>query len=98
VQGNTLTHKNLLGECIAFSHWERVSDTLSKVQRTPFTYSSLFTDDRHESSGVQLSLFETMDPLYIFSLIETGKEDAPQPRRYVVVDIEQVWKEEKENV
>jgi hypothetical protein len=39
-----------------------------------------------------------MEQLDIFSMIETGKEDAPQPRRYVVVDIEQVWKEEKENV
>lgn len=98
VQGNTLTHKNLLGECITFSHWERVPDALSKVQRTPFTYSSLFTDDRHESSGVQLSFFETEEQLDIFLMIEAGKEDAPQPQRYAVVDIEQVWKEEKENV
>ena len=98
VQGNTLTHKNLLGECITFSHWERIPDTLCKVQRTPFTYSSLLTDDRQENSGTQMSLFETEEQLGIFTMIDNDKEDAHQPQRYVVVDIEQVWREEKENV
>lgn len=97
VQGNTLTHKNLLGECITFSHWERVPDDPHKVQRTPFAYSSLFTDDGRESSGVQLSMFETMEQLDLFSMFDDGKEDAPQPQHYAVVDIEQVWREEKEN-
>jgi hypothetical protein len=98
VQGDTLTHKNLLGECITFSHWERVPNAPRKVKRTSFAYSSLFTDDRHESSGVQLSLYESMEQLDIFSIIEAGKETGPQPQRYAIVDIEQVWREEKENV
>ena len=98
VQGDTLTHKNLLGECITFSHWKRVSDTLCKVQRTPFTYSSLLTDDKQENSGIQMSLFETEEQLGIFKMMNSDKEGAPQPQRYAIVDIEQVWREEKENV
>lgn len=98
VQGDTLTHKNLLGESIIFSHWERVTDTLCKVRRTPFTYSSLLTDDKQENSGTQQRLFETDEQLTIFTLIEGDKEGAPRPQRYAIVDIEQVWREEKENV
>lgn len=98
VQGDTLTHKNLLGECITFSHWERVPDTLYNVQRTPFTYSSLLTDDQQENSGTQMSLFETEEQLSIFITINDGKKDDPQSQPYAVVDIEQVWREEKENV
>jgi hypothetical protein len=98
VQGNTLTHKNILGECITFSHWERVPDVPRKVKRTSFAYSTLFTDNRDESSGIQLSMYESMEQLDIFSMIEAGKEDAAQPQRYAIVDIEQVWREEKENV
>ena len=98
VQGDTLTHKNLLGECITFSHWERVPDAPRKVKRTHFSYSSLFADDRHENIGVQLSLFETMEQLDIYSMTEAGKEDAAQLQRYAIEDIEQVWREEKENV
>ncbi|MDR3565534.1 MAG: N-6 DNA methylase [Negativicutes bacterium] len=98
VQGDTLTHKNLLGECITFSHWERVPDTLCKVQRTPFTYSSLLTDDKQENSGTQMRLFETEEQLGIFTMIDSDKEGATQPQRYAIVDIEQVWRGEKENV
>ncbi len=98
VQGDTLTHKNLLGECITFNHWERVPDAPHKVKRTSFAYSSLFTDDRHANSGVQLSLYESMAQLDILSMIEAGKENVAQPQRYAIVDIEQVWREEKENV
>ena len=61
VQGDTLSHKNLRGEYITFSHWERVPDTLCKVQRTPFIYSSLFIDDKQKSSGTQQRLFEMED-------------------------------------
>lgn len=93
VQGDTLTHKNLFGECITFSHWERVPDTLCKVQRTTFTYSSLLPDDKQEENrGTQLSWFETEEQL------DTDKEGSPGPQRYAIVDIEQVWREEKENV
>lgn len=98
VQGDTLTHKNLLGEYITFNHWERVPDTLCKVQRTPFIYSSLFIDHNQESSGIQQRLFETNEQLSILTMIDSDKEGAPQPQRYAVVDIEQVWREEKENV
>ena len=98
VQGDALTHKNLLGECITFSHWERVPDMLCKVQRTLFTYSSLLTDERQENSDAQMSLFETEGQLGNFTMINSDKEVPPQPHRYAIVDIEQVWREEKENV
>jgi len=97
VQGDTLTHQNMLGEEIIFSHWERVPDAPRKVQRTPFTYSSLFTDNKYESNCMQLSLFETVEQLDLFTVIDDDKKDAPQPQQYAVVDIEQVWREEKEN-
>jgi len=97
VQGNTLTHKNLLGEEIIFSHWERVPDAPHKVQRTPFTYSSLFADNKYESNCIQLSPFETVEQLDLFTVINDDKESAPQPQQYAVVDIEQVWREEKGN-
>lgn len=97
VQGNALTHLNLLGEEITFSHWERVPDTLSKVHRKPFAYSSLFTDDEKESQSVQLSLFESIEQLSIFSTDVSERERASKLQQYKIVDIEQVWKEEKEN-
>ena len=95
VQGDTLTHKNLLGERIIFNHWEQVPGTLCKVQRTPFIYSSLFIDDNQKSDGIQQELFKTDEQLSIFTI---GREDAPQLQQYAVVDIEQVWREEKKNV
>ena len=97
VQGDTLTHKNLLGEYITFSHWERIPDTLCKVRRTPFTYSSLLIDDKQENSGTQMSLFETEEQLSIFTTIDSDKEGVLRPQRYAIVNIEQVWREEKEN-
>lgn len=97
VQGDTLTHKNLLGEDITFSHWERVPDASHKVKRIPFAYSSLFADNKYESSCVQLSLFETMEQLDLFAMIDDAKKDEPKPQPYAVVDIDQVWREEKEN-
>ena len=98
VQGDTLTRKNLLGEYITFSHWERVPDTPCKAQRTPFTYSSLLTDDKQENGGTEMSLFETEEQLGNFTMVSSDKEVPPQPHRYAIVDIEQVWREEKENV
>jgi hypothetical protein len=95
VQGDALTHKNLLGDYITFSHWEPVADTLSKVQRSLFTYSSLLTDNK--GNGIQLKLVQTMEQSNL-SLMMDVKVDAPQPQRYAIVDIEQVWREEKENV
>ncbi len=98
VQGDTLMYKNLFGECITFSHWERVSDTLCKVQRSLFTYSSLLTDDKQENSGTQLSWLETKEKIGIITTIDSGEEDTLQTQRYAIVDIKQVWREEKENV
>ena len=97
VQGNALTHLNLLGEEITFSHWERVPESLSKVNRKPFAYSSLFTDDEKESQSVQLSLFESIEQLSIFSTNASEQEKGSQLQQYKIVDIEQVWKEEKAN-
>ena len=97
MQGNTLTRKNLLGEEITFSHWERIPDAPRKVQRTPFAYSSLFNDKKYESNCIQLSLFETVEQLDLFTIIDDDKEDAPHPQQYAIVDIDQVWREEKEN-
>ena len=98
VQGDTLTHKNLFGEDITFSHWERVSNTTYKVQRTPFIYSSLFINDKQKNSGTQLSLSKSAEQIDPFMMINDGKRDELQSLPYAVVDIEQVWKEEKGNV
>ncbi len=98
VQGDALTHKNLFGECITFSHWRRIPNTHCKVRRTPFTYSSLLTDDKQINGGTQLSLFKTGEQPSNCSMIDTGKTNAMQLQQYAIVDIEQVWREEKENV
>ena len=98
VQGDTLTRKNLLGDYITFSHWDPVPDTPCKVQRKPFAYSSLHADDRQEDSGAQMSLFETEEQLGNCTMVGNDQEVAPQLQRYAIVDIEQVWREEKENV
>lgn len=98
VQGDTLTRKNLLGECITFSHWARVPDTPRKVHRKPFTYSSLLTDDRQENIDAEMSLFEMEELLGNCTMGSNDKEAPPQLQRYTIVDIEQVWREEKDNV
>ena len=95
VQGDTLTHKNLLGEPIIFNHWKQVSATPCRVQRIPFAYSSLFNN--RGSGGEQQRLFEREEQLCITKMLDNNKEAAPQLQRYAVVDIEQVWREEKKN-
>lgn len=97
VQGDTLTHKNRLGERIVFSHWQRVPDAPCKVQRTPFTYSSLLIDDRQDKSGAEMSLFETEEQFGGGTLANSDSEDSSKLQQYKMVDIEQVWREEKEN-
>ena len=97
VQGDTLTRKNLLGECITFSHWKRVPDKPCKVHRMSFTYSSLLADDRQEDSGAQMNLFETEKQLGNCTMVSSDQEFSAQLQRYAIVDIEQVWREEKEN-
>lgn len=96
VQGDALTHMNLLGEYITFSHWKRVSDTLGKVQRIPFTYSSLLADNTEQNDGIQRSLFKADEQRSILTMIDNSRE-AQRPQKYAVVDIEQVWREEKED-
>lgn len=98
VQGDTLTHKNLLGEDIIFSHWDRVSDAPDKVRRRPFTYSSLFTSEKSENTEVQLSLFQPAGQGDLFTAINGDEKDDPKSRSYAVVNIELVWKEEKKDV
>ena len=68
------------------------------MQRKPFAYSSLHADDRQEDSGAQMSLFETEEQLGNCTMVGNDQEVAPQLQRYAIVDIEQVWREEKENV
>lgn len=95
VQGDTLTRKNLLGKQIIFSHWERVSGKPDKVQRIPFAYSSLFMDEQYERGGIQQRLFEKDEQLSLLTMIDREREDTPQPQRYAIVDIDQVWREEQ---
>lgn len=98
VQGDTLTRKNLLGEDITFSHWDRVADAPYKVRRRPFTYSSLFTSQKSDNSGLQLSLFEPAEQGDLFTVINGNEKDDQKSRPYAVVSIELVWKEEKQDV
>ena len=86
VQGNTLTRKNLCEEEITFSRWMQVPDAERMVERTHFTYSSLFTNEE-EVKYVQGNLFDMLN--------QSQKEILPS--KYVIVDIEQVWREKKEN-
>ncbi|MDR0469657.1 MAG: hypothetical protein LBH09_06750 [Peptococcaceae bacterium] len=87
VQGNTLTHRNQWEEEITFSRWTQVPDRLRMVERTTFTYSSLFAETTGEETYVQGSLFD---------MFEQPSEEMAATE-YAVVDIEQVWREEKEN-
>ncbi len=45
-----------------------------------------------------MSLFETEEQLGNCTMVGNDQEVAPQLQRYAIVDIEQVWREEKENV
>ena len=87
VQGNTLTHKNQREEEIIFSRWSQVPDKPRMVERTIFTYSSLFAETTGEEIYIQGSLFDLLD--------QPSEEAAPT--EYAVVNIEQVWREEIEN-
>jgi hypothetical protein len=44
VQGDTLARRNSQGEEIVFSQWLRIPDNERLVERTTFTYSSLFEE------------------------------------------------------
>ena len=90
IQGNTLTHRNNYGEEIIFSNWVQVPDDIYKVHRIPFAYSSLFSDksDGNKIVYIQESLFDVFEQVE-YTIPLSG---------YAVVNINQVWKEEKENV
>jgi len=87
VQGNTLTRKNQREEEIIFSHWSQVPDRSRMVERTTFTYSSLFAETTDEEVYMQGNLFDMFDQ----------PREETVPTRYAVVDIKQVWREVKEN-
>jgi len=87
VQGNTLTRKNHREEEIIFSCWSQVPEKPRMVERSTFTYSSLFTESMDGKAYVKGS---------VFNMFEQSSEDAA-PAEYAVVDIEQVWREEKDN-
>ena len=87
VQGNTLTRKNRWGEEITFSRWSQVPDEPRMVKRSIFTYSSLFADTTGEETYVQDSLFDVF--------VQPAEEASST--EYTVVDIEQVWREAKED-
>lgn len=97
VQGDALTHKNKLGEYITFSHWKKVPTAPGKVQRIPFIYSSLHADGRGGNDGIQQRMFETEEQLSFLTTVDNGEKNPPQPQRYAIVNIEQVWREEKED-
>ncbi len=97
VQGNALTHKNLIGEEIIFNHWEQIPDYPNKVRRTPFVYSSLSSGGVNENVR-QMNMFSTEEQLSLFRKMDSKKEVETSLERYIVVDIDKVWKEEKENV
>ncbi len=88
VLGNTLMRLRPDGEAITFSEWRRVKGYPSQVERIPFTYSSLFEE---ESNGEQLDLFEVEGQLSLFD-----DEHVGEAKKYKIVDILHVFKEETE--
>lgn len=98
VQGDTLTHRNLLGEYITFSHWQRIPDSVFKVKRTPFSYSSLLTDDKRKDNVTQMSFFETDEQQDILTMTNSDLKGGCHRQRYAIVDIVRIWRGEAENV
>ncbi|MDR2975986.1 MAG: methylase [Streptococcaceae bacterium] len=85
-QGNTLQRCNKYGEEIVFSQWRRVKGTRAKVERIPFSYSSLFEENVPET----VDLFDNEGQINLF------EDEIGQAKKYKVCDIDQVWKEEME--
>jgi hypothetical protein len=107
VQGNTLTHKNSKNKEITFSHWEPLPGAIRKstgpaasavsrtVQRTPFTYSSIFPEtDPSGGTEQQFELFPIRGQLDLFNNIYEPAQGKPKQQKYRACDIEHVWKEE----
>jgi hypothetical protein len=104
VQGDALSHKNAGGEEIIFSHWQLVQGTTRRVQRIPFTYSSLFTDDRDSVTDIIHTTFEMVgqeieivERQNFLDPVNKTLQHEPELLKYSITDIEQVWREEKEN-
>ena len=89
VQGNTLERLNNNGNEIKFSEWKRVKNHPKLVERIPFSYSSLF-----EEENPQLDLFEVAGQMDLFEEFE--EKEIGQSKKYKIVEIDQVWKEEME--
>ncbi|MGT2883370.1 N-6 DNA methylase [Streptococcus ferus] len=88
VWGNTLMRLRPDGKLIMFSEWKRVKGYPSQVERVPFTYSSLFEE---ESDDGQPDLFEIEGQLNLFE-----DEHVGEAKKYKIVDILHVFKEEIE--
>jgi hypothetical protein len=82
-----LTHKTAAGDEISFSYWKRTEGAEAQVRRIVVTYSSLFGEDDLPGDEVQLSMFDAMDANEMPDRYEEC---------YALIDIELVWKEEKE--
>ncbi|MEX2784541.1 methylase [Streptococcus sp. H49] len=88
VLGNTLMRLRPDGEEIRLSEWRRVKGYPSQVERIPFTYSSLFQEKEEDS---QADLFEIEGQLSLFE-----DEHIGEAKKYKIVDIQHVFKEEME--
>lgn len=88
VWGNTLMRLRPDGEEIRFSEWQRVKGYPSKVARIPFTYSSLFEENIANEPSVPL---EVKGQLNLFE-----DEHVGEAKRYKIVDIQHIYKEEME--
>ena len=90
VWGDTLKRVRPDGDEIVFNEWCPVANSANKVERIPFTFSSMFPDSGESDYQIpqgqqQLSLFTDEEPI-----TKTEKT------KYKIVDIKNVWKEELE--
>lgn len=86
--GDTLKKLTPDGAEIVFNEWRPVANSSTKVERIPFTFSSMFADEevayQIPLGYEQLSLFADEEP-------EVKDENSV---KYKIVDIKNVWKEE----
>lgn len=81
VQGDTLKYRNSSGDLIIFSEWKPIGD--NKVLRIPFTYRSLFDNDKEE----QLDIFSASGQLNLF-------EEENNQKEYKIVEVKKVFNKE----
>ena len=89
VWGDTLKKCRPDGEEIIFNEWRRVTGSAVQVERIPFTFASLFSEN--ESNDNQL-VSRRYHQLSLFSDEDLEPENTPQ--KYKIIDIKYVWKEE----